>query len=226
VEVMVQVNRGWYPAALDENIFGAYLKDVEVLIGSSWRRAALVTIYATHGSVPHDNDTCVLNFECSGCSYMNWRQFKQNARPYTPTAIDMPSGKEMWDVAIDNEPLDWSLRAVYADWLEEIGWIWLMKGQRHQIEYKKTPGPACVLEAAWHEATWFAENIVNERWSMQGREAVIKPEWCVSTPLFGALKGHILQRRDAGTHNLYAKSWNGRREAEIALALALTGEKQ
>ena len=229
MEVLFEIKGGWYPAEMTcefKRELEPYHKDVEFLKWGKWQRAALVKIYskAVGDNQPADDDHCGLNLERHGSSFVTWREFKQHSRPYTPIPdMDLSfieTDKEFWDRKIDDDPLNWSLREAYADWLDKVGQIILMQGQKYQIRCRKTPGPACVQESAWHEATWFVECQIDKPWSIQG--GIIKPEWCIPTDLFKKMNSHILQRRDGGTHNQYAKSWNSRREAEICLALSVS----
>ena len=227
IEVLFDIDRGWFPAPLTESFqreLDFFQKDIELRgADGEWRRSALVSIYAraVGSPQPNDSDSCHINVEGRGGLFITWNQLKGSSRPHTPKVF-VDFDKEFWDRAIDESPTDWDLRGVFSDWLEEEGHDWLMRGQRWQIGNGKTPGPACVQEAAWHEASWFTENSVNTRWTDPVN--VVRPEWCLPYELFVKLNGHILQRRDCGHHNAFAKSWNGRREAEVALALALAAE--
>lgn len=227
IEVLFQ-NNGWFTLTLTEGFqreLDVYQTDVELLRNGKWQRAALVRIYLTRAGAhqPNEEDNCCVCMEGSTV-FITWRELRANSRPFTPEVhFDNAfyNAKEAWDQAIDAEPLDWDLRGAYADWLEEAGCCdWLMEGQRYQIANKKTLGPACVQEAAWHEATWFTEKHAGHQWYMrENHVAIIKPAWCLPCDLFQELSGYLLCRR--GHHNRFAKSWNSRRQAEIGLALAL-----
>jgi uncharacterized protein (TIGR02996 family) len=220
MEVLFQTNRGWFPGELTEEFnceLEAFQNDVEVLSNGVWHRSALVKVYSRIAGCLKGDIDCLVNVENNEGYFTKWKTLKDTFRPYTPEKIDFHPDKERWDRAIDADPFDWTLRSVYADWLGDYGYDWLERGQRYQVAHQKTPGPACVLESAWHEATWFASHVVDTVWDMH----IIKPEWCLSVDLFAKLKGYLLQRRDGGHHNIHAKSWNSRREAEIYLAMAI-----
>lgn len=204
--------------------------------GSEWRRTFVKDRWLKHPWTWEEKlagrsgiitkDLYNLNIECVGN-----RSVRDSAliefRPFVREELPMPNGKDFWDVEIDKKPLDWDLRAIYADWLEDKDFMWLANSQRYlrsqpQIANLLTPGPACVMESVWHEATWFDIQCANMSWSFfGGSHPRVKREWCLPTKLFEKLRGYILDRRDGGSHNKHAKSWNSRREAEIGLALAL-----
>jgi hypothetical protein len=134
--------------------------------------------------------------------------------------------KDKWEEILNNTPTDWVARQVYADWLrdnndnnDEL----LASAQDWMAINHKTPGPACVLEAAWHEASWFVESSIDVDWLMPGYTyCIIRVNWGVPANLYRFLDGYITKgRRDGGRHNLFAKSWMSRSEAELALAKAI-----
>ena len=133
-----------------------------------------------------------------------------------------------YEAALDQTPDAWLIRSGYAEWLQSQGMLAEASVQRWMIQNQKCPGPACLIEAAWHEATWFIESHAGHKWTFNydysGR---IKAEWCLPTEIFAGTKGFITEgRRDKGHHNYFAKSWLGRRDAEAALvALAKTPKK-
>lgn len=219
--------------------------EVEIFYDNAWRRAFVVNIYPNeprrYWEMPpleelgwdwgygyseleemRLGDLYYLNIEGKFDNFL--RPDKDNLRPFVPKPLPyIPPNKDVWDEQIDANPLDWKLRGIYADWLEDSHCFWLADGQQYQIANSLTPGPACVLESAWHEATWFDERQANKPWGLFGKSrATIKPEWCLPTELFDKLTGYILDRRDGGCHNKYAKSWDSRRATEIALAVALS----
>ena len=88
---------------------------------------------------------------------------------------------------------------------------------------KKCPGPPCVQEADQSEATWFSEEC-SKRWAFPYfvNHTNVAEEWKLPADIFEKLQGFIVNRRDGGFHNLWAKSWNNRQEAEAALTEALS----
>lgn len=126
---------------------------------------------------------------------------------------------ESFEVILDQTPEDWSLRAVYADELEERGDPFCAV-QRWLAETKRCPGPPCVLEAGAHERSWFRETKAGTLWTFPGLESrIIQLGWSLPSVIFVLLRGHIgpAERRDRGFHNAVAKSWQSRREAEQAI---------
>jgi hypothetical protein len=229
MEIWFQIENGWYQRPISqgfEDQLVPFRHDIDVLHNNDWRRAALCSVYSAtspESQAIADHSMCVFNIEHQGPVYLSWRQIADTSRPHVTKPLPLITiGKNTWDTIIDQDPLDWGTRGVFGDWLEEAGIDWLATSQRWQIVNQKTPGPACVREAAWHEATWFSTIKAESNWGFQNGGAIIKSEWCLPENIFAKLTGYSLDRRDCGHHNRYAKSWNSRREAEIALALVIS----
>jgi hypothetical protein len=120
------------------------------------------------------------------------------------------------------------LRKHYAGWLADNGNVPLARVQLWLAKNEKCPGPKCVLEGKWHEATWWSEDQAGKRWTLDYNESVhIKPEWCLPHKVFNATKGYLVaDRRDKGFHNKFARSWNGRRDAEAAMMIFAVEKKK
>lgn len=131
--------------------------------------------------------------------------------------------RDDWELILDQTPEDWDTRLVYSDWLEENDCYYPALAQRWLAENKKTPGPACVIEAKWHEASWFCNDVAGQSWLFKDyRRHTVLARWCIDARLFLNLTRYVVEgRRDRGHHNFYAKSWNSRREAEQAIAREL-----
>lgn len=131
------------------------------------------------------------------------------------------------EAQLDHSPENWELRKHYASWLIDNGNIPLARVQLWLAKHRKCPGPKCVLEGKWHEATWFADDHAGTKWLFDyNNHSAIKSEWCLPMKVFNATKGYLVaDRRDKGFHNKFARSWNGRREAEAAL-LIFANEKK
>ena len=129
---------------------------------------------------------------------------------------------------LDLSPENWGLRRHYASWLSDMGNVPLARVQLWLAKNQKCPGPKCVLEGAWHEATWFIESHAGTKWLFDyDNHSEIRPEWCLPTKVFNATKGHLVAcRRDKGHHNRFARSWNGRRDAEAALMIFASEKKK
>lgn len=131
--------------------------------------------------------------------------------------------RDDWEQILDDSPQDWEQRLIYADWLEDYTFPLHSLMQRWLASRCKCPGPACVLEAEWYEASWFDESQVGKKWTFTGyKREMIKHNWCLPAEVFVRLSGYItLGRRDRGFHNRFAKSWLSRASAEAALGIAL-----
>lgn len=129
---------------------------------------------------------------------------------------------------LDRSPENWGFREHYARWLLDHDNVPLARVQLWLAKNQKCPGPKCVLEGAWHEATWFSDDQSGQRWTLDYGESVnIKPQWCLPHKVFNALKGFItIGRRDKGFHNRFARSWNGRRDAEAAMLMFAVDKKK
>ncbi len=124
---------------------------------------------------------------------------------------------------------NWNLRYEYAQYFEDADMVEECLAQRWMADNQKCPGPPCVQEAHPGEATWFsAENREDMRWSFPHFVKCDKVDrkWCLPVDIFKRLDGFITDRRDGGFHNKWAKSWNSRTDAELALAAALPRRKR
>ncbi len=139
---------------------------------------------------------------------------------------------EYFESELDYRPMDWDFRRTYANWLAENSNPMQAKLQRWFADNKKCPGPSCVIEAAWHEASWWRDRCEGQKWTFNYNDyGVIKPEWCLPEEAFERLTGFITHRRDGahkkdgiGFHNQFVKSWLGRRYAETALLQIARGK--
>ena len=126
-----------------------------------------------------------------------------------------------WEQKLNDHSENWHLRLQYATYLEEEDRLEECKAQRWMADNMKCPGPPCVQEAFAREATWFVEGSKSWGFPYFVSAKEIDPKWCLSRDVFNELKNFIINRRDGGFHNRWAKSWNSREEAELALANAL-----
>lgn len=133
--------------------------------------------------------------------------------------------RDDFEAHLDHSPQDWEMRERYAAWLKERGMVAEANVQRWLIDNKKCPGPACVIEAAWHEASWFSAEKEGQRWTFGYHySGPVEAAWCLPRELFKATTGFITQRRDQGHHNEFGRSWSGRRNAEAALLAFAVGK--
>ncbi len=133
-----------------------------------------------------------------------------------------------WEGQLNENPFNWNLRYQYATFLEEADLLEHCIAQRWMADNEKCPGPPCVQEAHEGEATWFSEeNRVGQSWSFPHfvNHNKVDRHWCLPLDIFKRLDGYIVGRRDGGSHNKWAKSWNSRFEAEEALVWALMKRK-
>ena len=101
--------------------------------------------------------------------------------------------------------------------------------QEWLIQNKKCAGPPCVQEANIKEATWFSETAIGQKWGFPWFVTNVKKvdeKWCLPVDIFNKLQGFIIERRDGGFHNQWAKSWNSKEEAEAALSAVLFKPKK
>lgn len=72
--------------------------------------------------------------------------------------------EEAMSKGLDEDPNDWSLRAIYADWLEEQGRDGEAAGQRWMIQHKKRPfRPQYSGVMTTNGARWWWYNLANRR---------------------------------------------------------------
>lgn len=130
--------------------------------------------------------------------------------------------KDDWENVLDANPTDWKTRLVYSDWLEENDNYRLAKAQRWLVAKQKTPGPGCVQESEWFEASWFTEYKAGQRWSFPDRNLNrVNPQWCLNHSLFVQLEGYFTTKygnRRSDFHNDWGRCYGGRRYAEEALS--------
>lgn len=129
---------------------------------------------------------------------------------------------------LNKSPDNWDLRFEYARFLESTGMINEYIVQQYMANNLKCPGPPCVQESEWSEATWFVTGKELTRWGFPHfvEANIVHPCWCLPLDIFNRLEGFITLRRDNGHHNKWAKSWPSRAQAEAALLIALQPKRK
>jgi hypothetical protein len=145
-----------------------------------------------------------------------------NRRDLASRSLDATMNIE-FEAELDQTPDAWLIRLRYAEWLKDAGYKAEAYIQKWMAENQKCPGPKCVLEGAWYEASWWHASQENSRWTFDYKSENfpqrVHPFWCLPGEIFDDLDGYIDSRNrlDKGWHNRFARSWTGRRQAEAAL---------
>ena len=129
---------------------------------------------------------------------------------------------EDWYVQIEQNPIDWELRSVFADWLEDQGETTLALGQRWQVKHQRTPqhGSAKPNGTVRHQDDWMGWYLITESFFKKNnlRYGV---EWRYMWILDEVAKEFFETTRQMTREDLYAWSDSLRPlEAELAEAVA------
>ena len=113
--------------------------------------------------------------------------------------------QQKFEAMLDEKPSNWSLRAIYADWLEEHGMEAEADCQRWMVERKKHPHHAYSVLRCFNVWEWY----------LQKKYSHIKTK-VLQPYLFNQLRSSLKPMHYSG-----CKEYRLRREAEADLAQAL-----